>query len=408
MNKPLKFAIIMGPEPDLGWVWRVHRLASALPAAAAQRGAEGLQVAVGVHIGAQENATVEALRLPRSAVVRRYRWQSVASDVARRMFPTVPFVFTGIDMVHLPRDWGWNFTDCDAWIICPDVHIGAIIPLKPIILYGRDLVDRYDPHAAHRRGRVADLATQVQSLISWRQAICLIATHPRTVDDYVSYAGIRRHKGLVLETGRPADPPPDVRDLYNDEGSTTILCLWSGQSDGQLVPLLRAFRDTLRANPQANVLFAVDGFRDDRGTALRIELSKHLETLNILPASRYAIENFDTEDDLSRLILQCRLVVSPNGIPGEPEDLIRSANLDRSYVGPGTPQARALAESWGASAFFYEDSSCNTLRASIEAAFKAANGSPARSSVGKSESEAFITSLGQLLDRFEEARGVAD
>ena len=46
---------------------------------------------------------------------------------ARRMFTNLPpsLDIEGMSEVTVPRDWGWNFQDCDLWISMANPGLGS-------------------------------------------------------------------------------------------------------------------------------------------------------------------------------------------------------------------------------------------------------------------------------------------
>ena len=128
-------------------------------------------------------------------VVRHLKWEPVLVENARRMFANLPATLDleGIDEVVVPRDWGWNFQDCDAVIAFADPGLGAVLPLAPTVFYCPDLAVRIVPEAAARSIDDPYWQRQTDAFRIWRQS-SVVTSDVSTIDDLVSYAGVRRER----------------------------------------------------------------------------------------------------------------------------------------------------------------------------------------------------------------------
>ena len=397
----MKLAILLPRWPDLGWIWRVKALVSALPAAAAQANESELEIAVGVHMGEQDEAVIEAMSLRGTpgVVVRKYRWEPVDCARASRMFAHVDFDYSGLEIVHVPRDWGWNFCDCDAWLLAPDLHLGAVMLLRPTVLFGRGIPERYDPTFAARHNFKSTQAEQVASLLSWRQVRCVFSSHERTLADFVSFAGLWRHR--TLET-HPLTMPAFDADLMSILGSsprTNVLCLLDSPDIRGLDAFCRAARDALTNRLVAGIVFAVNGFPGGDGHQRRNMLTARLEAVSALDPARYRVESFSTVDDLARLLLTSSVVVSLDVTCGEPEALVWATEASCRFVGRRTPQAEAWARLRGLAPQFVDSFEVSALRRAIGQALDAGLEDGVRSN----DAAKVEASLAALFERVREA-----
>src|SRR5690242_2364353 len=60
---------------------------------------------------------------------RRLAWYDIDTAFAEQMFQHCGrFIApSGVQTVSVPRDWGWNFSDCTHWLLIPDVGLGAVV-----------------------------------------------------------------------------------------------------------------------------------------------------------------------------------------------------------------------------------------------------------------------------------------
>lgn len=150
-------------------------------------------------------------------VVRHLKWQRVPVDNARRMFPTLSseLDLSGLKDVLVPRDWGWNFLDCDAAIVISDAGLGPILPLLPTLFYCRDLAARFVPEAFAPSVDDPYWERQIEAFAIWRQT-SVATSDPSTVDDLSSYAGVQRKRISLIENPLSSDdeptPVPRIRD----------------------------------------------------------------------------------------------------------------------------------------------------------------------------------------------------
>jgi hypothetical protein len=251
----MKVAILLPAAPGLMDIRKARKMARLLRDCSNGSGAS-VEIAIGLPEMASSRwrAIEKDLRedVP-EAIVRPLRWERVSTDNARRMFAALPadLDLAGIETVVVPRDWGWNFLDCDAFLVLAGPALGAILPLRPTAFYCSDLAVRIVPQAFGESLDDPYWARQTESFRMWRQAMVL-TSDPATVDDIVSFAGVRKERvELIPNTSEAASAatPATARDpdslvwllkaspLYDLENAVTGLQTYLAEH-GRLQPLI--------------------------------------------------------------------------------------------------------------------------------------------------------------------------
>ena len=142
---------------------------------------------------------------PCQVIVRRLRWEGFPAENVRRMFmlQQLQVDLRGLQTVQIPRDWGWNFVDCDLWFNFADPGQGAVLPLKPTATYVTDLAPRIVPEAYASGLSDPYWDRQLDAFRMWRRTGVVLCSDEGTATDVVGYAGIRREN--VLTVGSLAD-----------------------------------------------------------------------------------------------------------------------------------------------------------------------------------------------------------
>jgi hypothetical protein len=109
-----------------------------------------------------------------------------------------PVALARISHVMLPRDWGSNFTDCDAWIVLADPGLGGVYPIRPTAWYCPELAARRSPYAFAMDHRAAFWDNMLTAFRMWRQAGVVVTTDRLTAEDVVSFAGVSPDRLLAL------------------------------------------------------------------------------------------------------------------------------------------------------------------------------------------------------------------
>ncbi|QBM76840.1 hypothetical protein E2E30_14535 [Sphingomonas sp. AAP5] len=231
--KPLKVAILLPAVVGISILARARNLAHLLLAARGA-GGESVTIVIGVPgVESRERRASEAYlkRDHPDIVTRPLLWEPVPVSNAKRMFLSVDerLDLEGIETVAVPRDWGWNYTDCDAWIVLADAGVGPILPLRPTAYICRDLAARLVPSAYAANIHDSYWVRQTGAFRLWRQAAFVATSDPDTIDDLIGYAGIRPEKtmqipSLLVPSFIPVLPENPVADA-------PTICWWLEPSD---------------------------------------------------------------------------------------------------------------------------------------------------------------------------------
>ncbi|WP_156400756.1 MULTISPECIES: hypothetical protein [unclassified Ensifer] len=350
----MKIAIILPEKAIYRDVWRAAKLAELLQFLKGADGAE-VEVVIGLPRAADEvwrrgEAEIKAIA-PR-CIVRHLGWERVATEMALRMYPAIQSDLEGIHEVSIPRDWGWNFTDCDAWIVLADAWHGAVLPLKPTAFYVRDLAARYVPSAFGQDLHAPYWERQTDAFRLWRQSHAVVASSDATLDDLSSYAGVRRSRLIKV----PAFRALPVRRVKSERTADPTL-LWLVEPDAgyDLANALEGLRIYKAEGGLARILVA--GVNAHR--LVSSELASELRTVptwsrKVLECA--ALEPIAHESDLRRLIQRVDLVWSSALADGENEGLVRASAANLPFIGYRYPQSEMLAEALGVRVSFYNQS----------------------------------------------------
>lgn len=204
----MKIAILLPTNFDVGMLLRARELIRVLAGAASLT--NGLvEIAVGLPERPESlwRTHEDFLRsnAPCQVIVRRLRWEGFPAENVRRMFmlQQLQVDLRGLQTVQIPRDWGWNFVDCDLWFNFADPGQGAVLPLKPTATYVTDLAPRIVPEAYASGLSDPYWDRQLDAFRMWRRTGVVLCSDEGTATDVVGYAGIRREN--VLTVGSLAD-----------------------------------------------------------------------------------------------------------------------------------------------------------------------------------------------------------
>lgn len=348
----MKIALLLPESADFGWRWRAAQYASHLMSLDDKSGSK-IEVAIGLPRCDEEQwrlLEAELLTAAPGVIVRHLGWERVPTDVAQRMYPQCKAELCGIGTVTLPRDWGWNFVDCDAWIVFADPKLGAIYPVKPTAYYVKDLAVRYSPRSFAQSYDSEYWRVQDEAFRLWRQSPVVFANDPATIDDIVGYAGVRRMRTRLTSISLP---------LKSDGGSLVAArnIVWIAEPyiAHDPVAALEGLRIYQTEGGEFSTIVAgaeAFGFDPREGQA----------TLGMVPIrSRRSMldaefETCPSDAAMRRVLRRASFVWSSAIADGENEGLLRAASQGLPFVGLKYPQSVRLAESLKVKAFFYDRS----------------------------------------------------
>lgn len=350
MNGPI--GILLPRRPQLADLRRARELAGLLLEASAADG--GVRsVAIGLPNVPDTSWRQVEQHLAKDldgVVVRRLQWEPVPTDHAGRMFPqaAADLDLDGIETVHVPRDWGWNFQDCDALIMLADPGLGAPLTIKPTAFYVPDLAVRVVPEAFASSPRDSYWARQTDSFRIWRQAE-VWTPDPATERDLNSYAGVRKQRIHAAPNLSDGDLPPVSRSptrqsrllwfiepspLYDLRTAGHALEIYLREG-GRLSPLL------VGAN--------LDGF----------DLAAEAPALTALPGPTaellYSVERqtVQSEAELVRLVSRSGALWSSCLAGGEGAAVLLAGRCGSHFIGPDYSTNREVVSGTRANASLY-------------------------------------------------------
>ena len=177
-------------------------------------------------------ATVEHARSPPSdskVSLRRMDWDSRPIAGLCTIFGPLLAVPPGIAGCSVPRDYGHDFLDCDAWIVFSYSLEGFVVPARPVAIYCADQIQRYVPEIFAGDGEEDRWMRQSETHPGWRHARFVFATTPQTRSDVVSYAGVQNDRALLV---------PALVDPLGSEASLHGSVHSSGQISGESEPYI--------------------------------------------------------------------------------------------------------------------------------------------------------------------------
>lgn len=353
----MKIALLLPESADFGCHWRAAQYASHLMALSDRSGSK-IEVVIGLPRCDEEQwrrQESEILSVADGVVVRHLGWERVATDLAQRMYPQNNAELSGIGAVSLPRDWGWNFVDCDAWIVFADPRLGAIYPVKPTAYYVRDLAVRYSPRSFALTHDSEYWKIQDEAFRLWRQSPVVFAHDPATIDDIVGYAGVRRMRTRLASIALPLKS-----DLGAANSNKNIVWIAEPYVAHDPIVALEALRLYQAEGGEFSTIVAgaeAFGFDPREGQA----------TLGMVPVrSRRSMldaefETCSSDAAMRRTLRRASFVWSSAIADGENEGLLRAAREGIPFVGLKYPQSARLAERFKVKAFFYESSEPNLI-----------------------------------------------
>ena len=352
----MKIGILLPSHFDVASLCRVRELCRILLQSSPLEGGP-IELAVGLPERPESEWRRHERRLREGmpeVIVRHLKWETVPAGNAVRMFAKhgLRLDLSGIHEVLVPRDWGWNFTDCDLWINFADTSMGAVLPLKPVAHYVSDLAMRIVPYSFGAGVDDPFWQRQVDSFRLWRQGALVTVTDQWTADDVVGYAGVRRENVVQLPSLSFSDEP--LPHLPERELGGWI---W-----------------TIEANPRFDIRNALAGLQiyvREGGTHLPTIACQNAAPFS--PGSHHpvfagwdasaldlwseleivAYPDFRT---LSRLLNRAQLLWSSEIAGGDGFSLALAARHGLRFLGMDFPAHRQLAEKCGHSIALYAES----------------------------------------------------
>lgn len=348
-ERALKIAILLPSKADLRKVRRAALLAREL-LSVELNSPRSIEVAIGL-AQPDEKLWRESedwiRREAPSVIVRHLDWTNVPVENARRMFTQLPasLDLEGIDQVVVPRDWGWNFQDCDFWINFADPGLGAVLPLRPVVHYCGDLAERYVPDAVASNIHDPYWTRQTAAFRLWRQGL-VITADPHTAKDLISYAGVRRERIEIV---------PDILDTLPSAGRPNK----SNRQPDSLLWLLRGNAlDDLDTALHGLAIYRREGGRLDIQAVLSSDHREHPSIDRLGPDSRKLFEElpqytYRSLDELDRMIVRAGALWSSQIAGGEAEHVHDAARVGLPLVAPDYPINRQSIERLNADAILY-------------------------------------------------------
>ena len=286
--------------------------------------------------------------------VRRLVWHDVEMVYAQRMYQHCgrQIAPDTVQSVAVPRDWGWNFGDCAHWLVIPDTSLGAVVNIRPTIVYCRDTSVRYVPELVANSIQDQAWKRLEEAYLSWRLVEAMLVTDPNTAADLNGFAGIRREAIAELPCIWGRYPPQDVAATRERDGAE-LLWLADRSPRHDLDHDLLCLAHFLEKKPQARVLIAGEAGNALSRAAL-VEKAAGLELdLGTAEWERVRFRTIRDEEALYEAISHSRVVWSGALAEGEPEYAVISSRLGKPYVGVDFPQLRRVLEAEDNAEFLY-------------------------------------------------------
>lgn len=360
----MRVAFLVPPNAGLPLVWRVRAFVSAV---CAQE--NGIELAVvGLPKGQFDwDKNADRLRsIDPRVEVRPTTWETVDSDTAARMHDLSAVAPHGVNKVQVPRDAGWSFRDCDAWIVFAHASLGAVADLKPSLVFCHDLSERYLPQlvALSRADSMWDL--EVEGFLDWRGRRSVLTSTSAGLDDLSVFAGVRKANCSKIPSvwesfkldalaAQKREPKYVVLLTGNNPRYDALLALNAYKryfDAGGSLPLVVAGPNALELDPgRSNTLFAVE---------LRLMKDEIVD--------RYSFANILDDEDLADVMSGAAAVWSNSQVDHEPDAMAIASQAGVPFVGVEQPSAKELAEVLGVGPFLYPNADA---RSAASAIFKA-------------------------------------
>jgi hypothetical protein len=347
-----KIAILLPPEPDLGFIWRARAFASAL-VTSSDKGPT--QVVIGLPEGSLnwEKNAARFRAISSLVTVRRMTWETLDTATAARMHDISQAGPAGVAQVQLPRDAGWSFRDCDLWLLCPSLSMGAVAEVIPSVVYCRDLSQRYVPLLVGRDRNDPAWDRMVEGFRDWRKRNCILASSNKTLGDLSSYAGVRAEHCHKLPSLWNYFRLEGLRPQTGPRNHILILCDAGPRHD--ILFAIEAYIHYLQVGGTLDLVIAgPDAKTLDPGRDRDHPITQALETYYSATKDRIHFENISDDDDLIRLIHRSGAIWSTATAEGEPDAMTLAAHAELPFIGCDFPAIRELADELKLSPALYQ------------------------------------------------------
>lgn len=339
----------------------------------------------------------------KGCIVRHMGWERVGADLAKRMYPKADSVdVDGIAEVNLPRDWGWNFMDCDAWIVLADASLGAVMPVKPTAFFVRDLAQRYVPEGFASGIQDPFWKRQVDAFRIWRQSPCLFTYDPETATDITSYAGVRRDR-VVTVPMLEHNLPNIIQHIASDAPRLLLLAEPNARHGfGAALDGLRVF---LAEGHTPKVVVAGENLSDFPNQAAAALAGVPQRAFKILPQLEF--ESLRSEQDLQRLLRRVDFVWGSAVADGQNEAIVRASQASLPFIGLDYPQNRRAAEHFAVNAVWYKTPSASHIADALTNIFGQAerNAASIVRAVSQIKSNRRASPLSTIVERLSGGKG---
>jgi hypothetical protein len=286
--------------------------------------------------------------------LRRMNWESWPVNSITTMFNTLAPLPDAITHCSVPRDYGYDFLDCDAWIVFGSSLEGFVVPARPLAIYCADMIQRYVPQIYAGTGFEDPWMRQIATHLGWRSARCVFCTTPHTRTDAVSYAGVRASRALLAPT--LAEPIAGGLHPFRP-GTSDPYILWitnpsMHKNHQKAMDALRHYYSELGGTLPVVVAGSdSDLLAPDSGAELQSSRSLKAAT-DVVPHLRFVGEVTNTA--YLRLVSEAAVVWHNVIIDNGTFVAFDAARAGRHFVSSDYPQMRYLCERYGIAASWYK------------------------------------------------------
>jgi hypothetical protein len=334
--------------------------------------------------------------------LRRMDWESRPVAGLCTIFGPLSAVPRGIVGCSVPRDYGHDFLDCDAWIVFSYSLEGFVVPARPVAIYCADQIQRYVPEIFAGDGEEDRWMRQSETHLGWRHSRSVFATTPQTRSDIVSYAGVQSDRALLVPTlvdplGRGAS-----HNAARVPGESEPYILWitnamPHKNHRAAMEALRSYYDELGGKLPV-VVAGIDSNLLAPGSGADNLASRSVhEATDVLPHLRFAGEV--TNAAYLRLVSEAAIVWHNVIVDNGTFVAFDAARADRHFVSSDYPQMRYLCERYGIAALWHPPGDPATAAAALlEADRRAAAGEKAGHALRQDSKAERHAAYGILLD----------